>query len=160
MITPEEFVERLCLVAADRGPRGFPRRRRDRQILMKSIVMLLDSERTYREPEVNEVLRGWRRDVAPAIATDHVTLRRLLVDAGHLERTPDGSRYRVGFPPRPLAFDLEVDDIDVRATVAAYLEGAASRRAASAAARAREGGSAADSGEVTAAGSTRSRSRG
>jgi len=58
--------------------------------------------------------------VAPEIQTDHVTLRRLLVDYGYLERTRDGSSYRVGFPPRPMAFDLEVDDIDLKATIAAY----------------------------------------
>lgn len=122
MISPEEFVERLCLLGADRGPRAFPRKRRDRQILMKSIRMGLDPDRTYDEAEINEALLDWKRDVAPAIHTDHVTVRRLLVDHGHLERTADGGAYRVGFPPGPLAFDLEVDDIDVRATVAAYLD--------------------------------------
>ena len=138
MITPEEFVERLCLVGADRGPRSFPRKRRDRQILMKSITLLLDSDRTYSEPEINELLQAWNREVAPAIATDHVTLRRLLVDYGQLERTADGRSYRVGFPPRPLAFDLEVEDIDLRATIAAYLENMESRRRQAAeAARAR-----------------------
>jgi hypothetical protein len=129
VISVEEFVERLCLVAADRGPRGFPRKRRDREILMKSIVMLMDSDRHYSEREVNELLRAWKRDVAPAIRSDHVTIRRWLVDYGHLERTASGSAYRVGFPPRPLVFDLEVDDVDVRATVAAYRE-EAERRAA------------------------------
>jgi hypothetical protein len=128
MITLEEFVERLCLVGADRGPRGFPRRRRDREILMKSITLLLDSERSYRESEINDCLRSWGRDVAPAKRTDHVTVRRQLVDCGHLERTADGRSYRVGFPPRPMAFDLEVDDIDVRATVAAFVEGSRARR--------------------------------
>ncbi len=128
MIAPEEFVERLCLVAADRGPRRFPRKRRDRWILMKSIVMLLDSDRSYGESEINEQLKSWNRLVAPAIDTDHVSLRRLLVDEGQLERTADGRAYRVGFPPRPLAFDLEVEDIDVRATVAAYVENARERR--------------------------------
>ncbi len=128
MISPEEFVERLCRVAADRGPRRFPRGGRDRQILMKSIVMLLDTERWYTEGEINALLRDWSREVAPAIDADHVTLRRLLVDYGHLERTPDGSTYRIGFPPRPVAFDLEVDDIDVRATIAAYRDYAERRR--------------------------------
>ena len=122
MIEVDEFVERLCLLGADRGPRRFPRRTRDRQILMKSIVMLLDSSRTYSEPEINERLRDWCRDVAPAIDTDHVTLRRLLVDHGQLERSADGRAYRVGFPPGAVAFDLEVDDVDVRATIAAYLD--------------------------------------
>jgi len=128
MISPEEFVERLCLVGADRGPRGFPRKLRDRRILMKSVVMLMDSDRTYGEEEINELLNAWNRAVAPAIKTDHVTLRRLLVDAGQLERTADGRAYRIGFPPTPTVFDLEVDDIDVRATVAAYVESTRERR--------------------------------
>jgi len=122
MISAEEFVERLCRLGADRGPRSFPRARSDREILFKSIRLLLDSGRSYSEPEINEQLRGWKSDVAPAIDTDHVTLRRLLIDYGHLERRADGTSYRVGFPARPSAFALDVDDIDVRATIAAYRE--------------------------------------
>ena len=122
MISLDEFVERLCRIAADRGPRGFPRGRRDRDILVQSFLLTLDSSRSYSEREVNQALRAWKRDVAPAIETDHVTLRRLLVDLGRLERTADGARYRVGFPPGAVAFDLEVYDLDVRATVAAYRE--------------------------------------
>lgn len=90
MISVEEFVERLCRLGSDRGPRGFPRRRRDCEILMKSILLLVDRDRTYREPEINALLRDWQREVAPAVQVDHVTLRRLLVDHGHLERTADG----------------------------------------------------------------------
>jgi len=120
MITVEEFVERLCRVGADRGPRRFPRKQRDREIMMKSIRLVIDHERTYSEPEINDVIRVWRREVAPAIDTDHVNIRRMLTDHGHLERTADGRFYRLGFPARPIAFDLEVDTIDVRATVAAY----------------------------------------
>ena len=122
MIEVEEFVERLCLLGADRGPRRFPRKQRDRQILIKSIVMEMDSGRGYTEREINAVLKAWKREVAPAIDSDHVSIRRLLVDYGHLERDRDGSEYRVGFPPRPVAFDLEVDDIDLRATVSAYID--------------------------------------
>jgi hypothetical protein len=122
MISPEEFVERLCRLGADRGPRAFPRKRRDRQILMKSFLMGLDPDRRYGEPEIDDALRAWGRDVVPAIETDHVTVRRLLVDHGLLERTADGRTYRVGFPPNPVAFDLEVEEIDPRATVAAYLD--------------------------------------
>jgi hypothetical protein len=128
MISPEEFVERLCRLGADRGPRRFPRKQRDRDILIKSIVMLLDSDRTYTERQINVVLRAWNRDVAPAIGTDHVTVRRLLVDSRYLERTADGQTYRVGFPPRAIAFDLEVDEIDLRATIAAYRDQAERRK--------------------------------
>jgi hypothetical protein len=128
LIELEEFVERLCLVGAGRGPRNFPRKQRDRQILMKSLRMLLDSGRVYSEREINAAIQEWGRDVAPAIRTDHVTLRRLLVDHGHLERTADGRAYRVGFPPSPMAFAVEVDDVDVRATIAAYLEHVRARK--------------------------------
>ena len=128
MVTVDEFVERLCRLGADRGPRGFPRRQRDRLILIKSIVMSIDGSRIYHEREIDTLLRVWKRDVAPAIDTDHVTLRRLLVDQGHLERTADGRAYRLGFPPAPLAFELAVEEIDVRATIAAYLEHVRSRR--------------------------------
>ena len=127
MVSVEEFVERLCRLGADRGPRGFPRSRPDREILIKSIRLLLDSSRSYTERQINAELQAWNRDVAPAIETDHVTLRRLLVDYGHLERTTDGRAYRVGFPARPSAFALDVDDIDVRATIAAYREYLAKR---------------------------------
>jgi hypothetical protein len=122
VISAEEYVERLCRVGAERGPRRFPRAGRDRAILMHSIVLSLDSSRAYTERQINEALRAWKRDVAPAIETDHVTLRRLLVDHGQLERTADGARYRVGFPPRSVAFALEVYDLDLPATVAAYRE--------------------------------------
>ena len=118
----------MCRLGADRGPRRFPRGGRDREILIKSIMLLLPSDRTYAEGEINALLQAWNREVAPAIDSDHVTLRRLLVDYGHLERTADGRRYRVGFPARPVAFALEVDDVDVRATIAAYRKYAEQRR--------------------------------
>lgn len=128
MITLDEFVERLCKLCADGGTRPFPRARRDREILMQSIVQSLDSARTYEEREINELLQSWQREIAPAIETDHVTLRRLLVDYGRLERTANGGAYRVGFPPRAVAFDLRIYDVDLPATVAAYREYAADKR--------------------------------
>jgi hypothetical protein len=128
VIGVEEFVERLCRVGADRAPRGFPRNPRDRQILMQSFCMGLDSSRTYSEPEINARIEQWKREIAPSIATDHVALRRTLVDHGRLERTADGRAYRVGFPSRTVAFALEIWDLDLRATIAAYRERLATRR--------------------------------
>jgi hypothetical protein len=98
MISAETFVERLSRLGADRGPRRFPRGQRDREILMKSIVMVLDSGRSYPEVEIDRALVAWNQQGAPAIDTDHVSVRRLLIDHGHLKRTVDGRRYRVGFP--------------------------------------------------------------
>ena len=58
MISAEEFVERLCLVAADRGPRRFPRAARDREILMQSFVLGLDSSRDSTERQINEAIEA------------------------------------------------------------------------------------------------------
>ena len=44
----------------------------------------------------------------------------MLIDYGELERTSNGAWYRVGFPVRPLAFSLEIDELDLAATIAAY----------------------------------------
>jgi hypothetical protein len=121
MITLDEFVERVLKLGADRGPRGFPKNTRDREILMKSFALELDEKAVYTERQVNEQLRRWQREIAPALDVDHVTLRRWLVDYGHLERTRDGKEYRVGFPARALAFDVEIYDVDLRATVKAFL---------------------------------------
>lgn len=130
MVTLDEFVERLCRVGADRGPRSFPRSGVDREVLFQSIVLTLDSARSYSEREINEALLAWNRDVAPAIDIDHVTLRRTLVDYGRLERTADGRAYRVGFPPKAMAFDLRIWDVDLPGTIAAYKEWAADKRRA------------------------------
>ena len=56
-----------------------------------------------------------------------MTIRRLLVDYGHLERTADGGAYRVGFPPASVVFDREIETLDLRATVAAFRDEAARR---------------------------------
>lgn len=120
MIGIDEFVERLCRIGADRGPRRFPRKPRDRAILFKSIRMQLDPMTDYSEKEINALLVRWREEIAPEVEIDHVTLRRLMVDYGELERTRDGATYRVGYPPRPTAFDLEIDDLDLASTIVAY----------------------------------------
>lgn len=138
MITLEQFLERVVKLGADRGPRRFPRGTQDREILMKSITLDLDEKVTYTEREVNEHLKRWQREVAPAIETDHVTLRRELVDYGYLERKRDGSEYRVGFPAKSVAFAIEIYDVDLRATVAAYLAEQARKAAEKKAKRAGE----------------------
>ena len=57
MIEIDEFVDRLGRLGSRRGPRRFPRRRRAREILMKSIALTLDSAREYSERPVTGAAR-------------------------------------------------------------------------------------------------------
>ena len=66
---------------------AIPRRAARREQLLTHLTETLFAPgRTYTEPEVNEALLTVHEDCA--------ALRRYLVSAGHLARTPDGSAYR------------------------------------------------------------------
>ncbi|GJF27709.1 hypothetical protein KNE206_04090 [Kitasatospora sp. NE20-6] len=63
-----------------------PRRAARREQLLAHLAgTLFEPGRTYREAEVNEVLR--------TVHDDHPALRRYLVEAGLLVRTRDGAAY-------------------------------------------------------------------
>ena len=64
----------------------FPRRRKARIVALLYLLRAFKVRDTYTEDEVNSSL----------FATDHVQLRRYLVDYGMLDRRGDGSEYRVG----------------------------------------------------------------
>jgi hypothetical protein len=63
-----------------------PRAPELRLSLLRHLAGRFEPGRTYREPEVNAVLREAH--------DDHAALRRYLVDAGLLARTDDGAAYR------------------------------------------------------------------
>jgi len=66
---------------------AIPRRAARREQLLTHLTeTLFETGRTYTESEVNAALRSVHDDCA--------ALRRYLVDAGHLTRTPDCLTYR------------------------------------------------------------------
>ena len=67
----------------------------DRAVLRATIVACFEAGAVYTERAVNERLKGWLAGVGRMITTDHVSLRRLLVDTQVLTRTPDCADYRV-----------------------------------------------------------------
>jgi hypothetical protein len=124
-ITAREFQERLALLCATANA-GLPRRRRDRHILLRSIVGTLDAKASYSEKSLNVALKEWISQVGAGIAIDHVTLRRYLVDAGYLSRDSGGSTYQVHPAGRgEVAFEPEVGNVDPIAVVRAAREQAA-----------------------------------
>ena len=113
IISLEEFQQRLTELCLRGGPTGFPRRRRDRHILLKSVALTLDKRAEYTEPEVNTKLRLWLQDVGAPFHLDHVDLRRYLIDEEFLGRSRNGSRYWVAaFSRHQLFFDPEIEEVD------------------------------------------------
>ena len=65
---------------------AIPRTPELRLSLLRHLAGRFEPGRTYREPEVNAVLRE--------VHDDHAALRRYLVDEGLLVRSDDGASYR------------------------------------------------------------------
>jgi len=118
-INPEAFSRRLVNLCLRMQLPGLPRKRRDRAILLKSITLLLDPGKRYTQREFDEVLKSWLHEIGRRLKTDHAALRRHLVDAGFVRRTPDGSAYQIESSSRlRVPFAAEVDALDVRAIIA------------------------------------------
>jgi len=112
-ITCDEFKNRLVALCVQGHLSGFPRKPRDRHILLKSIVLTLDLAQAYAERDINEKLKEWLANTGRCIDLDHVSMRRELVDEGYLQRDSSGARYRISaFGPSQKIFETAVDDID------------------------------------------------
>jgi hypothetical protein len=72
-----------------------PKRPADQQLLMDLAVAQFEPGRTYSEAEVNETLKAWIDTFCEPYGIDHVTFRRMLVDARMIARTKSGSTYHV-----------------------------------------------------------------
>ena len=116
-ITVDEFKQRLEALCLSAGGRGLPRRRRDWDILFKSITLALEAGRDYSEKEVNQVVEEWLAGIGQAIEIDYVTLRRHLVDAGYLVRDLAGTSYRLGLEVITELFEPATDAVDPAAVV-------------------------------------------
>jgi len=110
-----EFERRLEALLL-RGGRlhGFPRRRRDRLILLRSVLAGFEPGRRYEEEEVNQAIRLWQREVGRNADIDHVSLRRGLIDERLLTRSRSGDSYEVPNLQADLRFDASVDAVDLR----------------------------------------------
>jgi hypothetical protein len=106
-----------------------PRSQRDRQIVLKSIALCLAKNRTYTEQEINAALAAWTAEVGHSLAVDHVALRRSLIDERYLERSEDGSRYRLSIPLCADRFAPEVDGMDPCAVIEQAIDDARAKRA-------------------------------
>ncbi len=72
-----------------------PKRRGDLEVMLALACAPFESQRTYREDEVNDRLREWLARFTAPPALDHVTIRRYLVDAQYVLRNAPGTAYRL-----------------------------------------------------------------
>lgn len=66
---------------------------RDRAVLLAFAASAFEVDRGYREAEVNQALSAWLEGPGEMLRTDHVELRRWLVDAGFISRDGYGRSY-------------------------------------------------------------------
>jgi hypothetical protein len=65
----------------------------DRALVLALAATAIEAGREHREAEINRVLEAWLRGPGAMLRTDHVELRRWLVDAGFIGRDGFGRAY-------------------------------------------------------------------
>lgn len=90
VVTAEEEKDILNRLT-ESGPQlrlvRFPKKQKEKLVLLRHIAAQFHADRTYTEREVNAVLMP--------IYHDYVTIRRYLIDYRFMTRKPDGSEYRL-----------------------------------------------------------------
>jgi hypothetical protein len=87
---------------------------RDFHVLLAAAAQAFSAHDEFSEREVNDLLRAFLAGAGSMLATDHVELRRWLVDFRLLERDGYGRVYRTGTPAGPIAaFVAELAGIDL-----------------------------------------------
>ncbi len=131
MMDPTTFKKRLRNVCLRSQFYSLPRKLHDRHVLFHAISMTLDAETLYTEVELNDALKGWLAQLAPEANSDHVTLRRALVDYRYLVRDTHGRQYQINpeAPASPLTMAPEVAQVDVRSFLTQAIQEETARRA-------------------------------
>jgi hypothetical protein len=104
--------------------------RRDFELVLAAAARFFQSDRGYSESEVNELLREFLGNVGAMLSTDHVELRRWLVDFRVLARDGYGRVYTTGTPAAGIS-DLiaQLEGVDLAAVGRAARDHDATRRA-------------------------------
>jgi len=103
---------------------------RDFAVLLAAAAQPFPKEREFSEREVNDRLRTFLDNAGSMLGSDHVELRRWLVDFHLLDRDGYGRTYTAGTPSAELA-DLvrQLQGVDLVAVARAAREDEAARRA-------------------------------
>ena len=94
LITAEESARRLPAIIGTGCAGGFPRRRRDRWILLHEIADAFGPGDRLSEKDATARIQDFLLGPGANLELDAVTLRRALVDEGFVDRDPAGRDYR------------------------------------------------------------------
>jgi len=125
----DEYAKRIADLCARGGRHPVPRRARDRAILLHALARVFAGGVEHTEKQVDARIQRWLLQTGRSLETDHVALRRALVDDGFLAREPRGSAYRSSTRYKSLwSFDPGVSGVDPDTIVADALARAAERK--------------------------------
>jgi hypothetical protein len=111
-VSKSDFKVRLNKLCGKSNLIQFPKKYKDRLVLLESIVLSLKPQKQYSEKLINETIIEWIRKMASKSYLDYVTLRRYLIDFGLLERDPAGRRYYVAEYKIDSLFEKSIRTID------------------------------------------------
>ncbi len=94
VITAAECAQRLPAILGPGCAGGFPRRRRDRWILLHEIASAFGPDDRLSEKDATARIQNFLLGLGANLELDAVGLRRALVDEGFMDRDPNGRDYR------------------------------------------------------------------
>jgi hypothetical protein len=95
-VTATEYASRIRALLRKGGvTSGFPRRARDRWILLHAIARGFGADERLSEIEATQRIGTFLLGAGRHWRIDRVSVRRELVDEGFLDRDPNGADYRV-----------------------------------------------------------------
>jgi hypothetical protein len=92
-LTAADYRERLIALLVRSGQQTLPRRSRDLAVLLIALSRRFADSGPLSERQATERIAAWLQETGRALDVDPVSLRRALIDAGFLERTPAGTEY-------------------------------------------------------------------
>ncbi len=111
-ISKSDYIDRLNKLCGRSDLIQFPKKYKDRLVILGSIVLSLNPQKQYSEKSINETIIEWIRKMASKSYLDYVTLRRYLIDFGLLKRDPAGCKYYVAESKIASIFEKSIRAID------------------------------------------------
>jgi hypothetical protein len=112
VVPASDYASRLRALLGPGCAPGLPRRQRDRWIILHAVARGFRDDETLAEKDATRRIEDFLLRHARHLGLDAVTLRRLLVDEGFLDRDDWGRDYRRSRRhERRVRFDGEVPDV-------------------------------------------------